>query len=76
MHQQPSVTTNKSRRTDEESKYKRPDGELGVPNLDGDYAHNERYDKDDSVPPLRDLGVFGHQPCVDIRLLAHGATGL
>jgi hypothetical protein len=61
----------KNGRTYEQGKNESPDWEIGVPNFNRNNTEDEHRQEDGGVPPLRNLGVLGHQTSMDIRLLTH-----
>ena len=63
-------------RTNDQSKYESPDWKVGVPNFNRNNAKDKHRQEDKAVPPLRHLGVFGHQTSVDIRLFIHRTARL
>lgn len=54
---------------DDERDYQRPRGEVGFPDFDGDDGEREHDYENHAVPPVRDLGVDGHQARVNVPVI-------
>jgi len=61
---------------DHECKDEPLNGELSLPDFNRDDTEHEHAQKDDCIPPFRDLGIVRHQTGMDIRLLVHSSARL
>lgn len=61
---------------DQKSQHETPNREFGWPNLNTDDAEYEHNHENAHVPPFRNPGVLGHEPRVDVRLLAKSSACL